>query len=121
MDRFTQTEIHYAYPAIDTTLAELNRRFSTDSIAVLKVVAAFIPGTDQFLNSDALLCLARQYEINIDDLSVKLQQIRRMIQRKEAEGNTSYSHIQPLSWSTMTVRPTTRSADFCVLHANCMQ
>ena len=85
------------------------------------MVAAFIPGTDQFLNSDALLCLARQYEINIDDLSVKLQQIRRMIQRKEAEGNTSYSHIQPLSWSTMTVRPTTRSADFCVLHGNCMQ
>ena len=53
-------------------LAELNRRFVTDSIAVLKAVAAFIPGNDRFLNSDALPPVARQYEANID---VELQQI----------------------------------------------
>ena len=59
MDTFTRTE--NLLFGIGTTLAELNRRFSTDIIAVLTAIAAFIPGTDQFLNSDALLALARQY------------------------------------------------------------
>jgi len=52
INTFMQTDIYYS--AIDTTLTELNRRFLTDSIAVLKAVAAFIHGTDRFLNSDML-------------------------------------------------------------------
>jgi len=31
---------------------------------------------------------------------------------------TSYWHLQPLSWSTVTLAMS--SADFCVLHAHCL-
>jgi len=79
-----RTELYY--PTIDTALAELDRRFSTENIAVLMSVGAFIPGSDRFLDIDVLLPLAEQYKSNVDDLKVKVQQIQRMIQRKEAAG-----------------------------------
>ena len=66
------------YWAIDTTVAEIDD-FQLTSCAVLKAVAKFIPGTDRFLYSDALLSLARQYKTNIGDLSIELQQIHRII------------------------------------------
>jgi len=74
-----RTELYY--PTIDTALAELDRRFSTENIAVLMSVGAFIPGSDRFLDIDVLLPLAEQYKSNVDDLKVKVQQT----QRKEAD------------------------------------
>ena len=56
---------------------------STENIAVLKSVGAFIPGSDRFLDIDVLLPLAEQYKSNVDDLKVEVQQIQRMIQRKD--------------------------------------
>ena len=48
-------------------------------------IGAFIPGSDRFLDIDVLLPLAEQYKSNVDDLKVEVQQIQRMIQRKEAD------------------------------------
>jgi len=49
-----------------------------------QLTAALNPGTNRFLSSYALLPLARQYDANIDDLSVELEQIRRMIRKKRS-------------------------------------
>ena len=65
LESFLRTELYY--PTIDTALAELDRRFSTENIAVLKSVGAFIPGSDRFLDIDVLLPLAEQYKSNVDD------------------------------------------------------
>jgi len=52
LDDFLRIDIYK--PVIDKALSELNRRFSSDNLAVLQAVGALVRSSDNFLNSDVL-------------------------------------------------------------------
>lgn len=78
-----RTEIYF--PVIDTALAELERRFSANNIAMLGAVCALMPGSDNFLDADILQPMAAHYKSNIDDFNLELRQMKRMIARKTTD------------------------------------
>ena len=57
------------FPITDIALTELRRRFSDGNIAILRVVCALMPGTENFLDADVLQPTAAPYKCKIDDLN----------------------------------------------------
>lgn len=74
------------FPVIDTTLVQLNTRFSPECIAVLHGIDAFVPSSNQFLNINTATAFAKHYKANEEDLSLELRQMTRMLQRMKSEG-----------------------------------
>ena len=84
LELFLRTEIYY--PTVDKSLAELERRFSSENITIFKAVGELNPCSNKFLDNDTFLTLACHYNANIGNFLVELQQINRMIERKELDG-----------------------------------
>lgn len=70
---------------IAKALSELNRRFSSENLAILQAVGAFIPGSESFLNSHVIEPMAKHYNANEEDLNLEIRQMKRMIERKTTD------------------------------------
>lgn len=80
LDDFLRVEIYF--PIIDTALTELSRRFSNDNMVIMRAVCALTPGSADFLDADILAPLAAHYKSNVEDFTLELRQMKRMIERK---------------------------------------
>jgi hypothetical protein len=83
------------YLILDFMIGEFSRRFSGDSINMLRAIGTLVPSGDEFLNFQKLELLANQYKCNLADLQLEINQIKRMISRKTYE-NSSPSAFQTL-------------------------
>ena len=70
------------YPVLDKCSGELNRRFSDTKMALFKAIGALKPETGGFLDKQTLAPLAKHYKSNVDDFQMKVQRMRRVIERK---------------------------------------
>ena len=68
---------------IDKCSGELNRRFSDTSMTLINAIQALTSRTGGFLDKQTLAPLAKHYKSNMDDFQMKVQQMRRMIERKK--------------------------------------
>ena len=60
------------YSTIDTILEEMNRRFSTSSLALLNAMEALLPNSEKFLDVSTLLPFLNHYEIDVTEVEVEV-------------------------------------------------
>ncbi len=97
VQQFLRREIFY--PTIDKAVTEINARFSTISVEILRGIDVFVPEHPNFLNAEVVKPLAEHYKSNIDDINMELRQVARMMQRKKEDGTLPvglYGSDQPL-------------------------
>jgi hypothetical protein len=75
------------YPILDSMIGEFSRRFSGDSINMLRAIGTLVPSGDEFLDFQKLELLANQYKCNLADLQLEIKQMKRMISRKTSENS----------------------------------
>ena len=76
---------HY-FEVIDRLSDELKRRFSAKATYIETGACALNPSNGSFLNVDALTPMAQHYGVKEDDLKAEVHQVKRLIQKKEADG-----------------------------------
>ncbi|KAF8769794.1 hypothetical protein HNY73_017403 [Argiope bruennichi] len=70
--------------AIDKILAEIDRRFSNDNKSIILGLRALVPGSPNFLEEEDILTFAQLYGANIDDLSIELKNMEKVMKRKNS-------------------------------------
>ncbi|KAI4792925.1 hypothetical protein KUCAC02_033046 [Chaenocephalus aceratus] len=76
---------HCYYPALDSLVSEMKRRFSSESCGVLRGACALNPTHESFLEMEHLSPMAQYYGVNTDNLSAELHQVRRLLGRTEQQ------------------------------------
>ncbi|XP_076345014.1 uncharacterized protein LOC143244362 [Tachypleus tridentatus] len=76
-------------------LNELNRRFSSDACSVLMGATALNPKHSTFLEKQALLGMAANYDVAEDDFAVEVHQLNRLIVRKKDKGQEVSTPLEP--------------------------
>ena len=69
------------YPTVDVFLTELKRRFCEENMEIFRSLSALDPTSENFLDFDIILPLARQYNLNLEDVKMETRQAKRMLQR----------------------------------------
>ena len=69
------------YPTIDVFLTELKRRFCEENMEIFRSLSALDPTSKNFLDFDIILPLARQYNLNLEDVKMETRQAKRMFQK----------------------------------------
>ena len=63
-------------------------KISDTNMALFNAIAALTPGTEGFLDEQALAPIDTHYKSNMDDFQMEVQQMRRMIERKRRNKQT---------------------------------
>ena len=85
-------KIEIVLPIIDCLLSELNRRFFDQACDVRQGIQALNPSGDTFLNITMLDKFATLYNSDLVGLHHELNQIKRMIERNEANETSLSLH-----------------------------
>jgi len=73
------------YPVMDCLLAELERRFASDTCDVLKAMQALNPSSENFGDVSCVEKFAAAYAADVSDLSHELPQAKRLLERMPSE------------------------------------
>ena len=80
--------MHIYFPVLDHFLSELDRRFSTSNLDLMKCLDACNPLSSQFLDSVLLSSLASKYNVNHEFLSNETLLAKRALQENEKEAES---------------------------------
>ena len=69
------------YPVLDLFIAEVKRRFSDKNVELLKSIHACTPGSDDFLNPESMLPMAKFYELDLNTFSMESVLAKRCIKK----------------------------------------
>ena len=67
-------------------LAELNKRFNSETCELMKSIHALNPKSDSFLQFEQMSGLAMMYEANLEDLKHELHSVKRLLERRSQSG-----------------------------------
>lgn len=73
-------------PILDTTIGEINRRFSSDTCSIMTGIQSLNPKSKSFLDLNIVKQFASRYGIDEDDLLHEIHQTKRLVQRKTEQG-----------------------------------
>lgn len=86
----------FMFPVLDRILHELNRRFNETNQGILKGIDALTPSSKNFMCTDHLMVLQETYATNQEDFAHEMHQMKRLIDRKAAKGETVPTSLQSL-------------------------
>ena len=67
------------YPTVDVFLTELTRRYCEENMEIFRSLSALDPTSENFLDFEIILPLARQYNLNLEDVKMETRQAKRMM------------------------------------------
>lgn len=71
------------FPVLDSFLTELNRRFTSQNIELMRAIQATSPESDEFLNPDSLTPLIQAYGLDGDSIKMEAALARRSLKHEE--------------------------------------
>ena len=104
MNNEDQYRTNLYYPLIDSTLIELNDRFSFENMQILNGISALCPDSDNFLQSEVLKPFALQMKADFSLLCNEIQVLKQMLKDSKLNSIVDlYAELLPLKQAFPTV------------------
>ena len=78
-----QYKVDLYYPVLESFLAEMNRRFTSQNIQLMKAIQACLPHTNNFLDPESLTAISEAYSLDGDSIRMEAILARRSLREKE--------------------------------------
>ena len=78
-------KIDLYYPVLDSFLSEINRRFTTQNVELMKAIQACSPDSNHFLDPDSLTPMIEEYSLDRDSIRMEAVLARRSLKGKEID------------------------------------
>ena len=87
-----QYKIGLYYPILDSFIAEMERRFSTENIALMRAIQSCSPDSPTFLDYDAMLPLIQAYCLDVDTIEMETVLAKRALKDKDMTSLSDVIH-----------------------------
>ena len=80
-----QYKVDLYYPVLDSFLAEINRRFTSQNVQLMKAMQACSPHSNNFLDPESLTAISEAYSLDGDSIRMEAILARRSLREKEMD------------------------------------